>query len=158
LEYPTNLIRWNVQRVEFKEVVMTTPFGPQLVGETEKTLNALLRTCLEPEGLTEPQWVALRLAGQLGGSVNIESLVGAIADRAHFANSAELVGELSSRGLLEDGRLSTSGDELTAAIQARIGTLTAGIWENLPDSDVDSTTRVLNELITRGRRALASAK
>jgi hypothetical protein len=31
---------------------MSTPFGPQLIGETEKTLNALLRRFLEGTGLT----------------------------------------------------------------------------------------------------------
>ena len=41
---------------------MTTPFGPQLVGETEKTLTALLRGFLAETGLTEPQWVTLRVA------------------------------------------------------------------------------------------------
>jgi hypothetical protein len=48
------------------EVQMTTPFGPQLIGETEKTLNAILRRLLQGTGLSEPQWVTLRLAGQLG--------------------------------------------------------------------------------------------
>ena len=49
---------------------MSTPFGPQLIGETEKTLNALLRRYLEASDLTEPQWVTLRLADVFDGSVN----------------------------------------------------------------------------------------
>jgi hypothetical protein len=49
---------------------MSTSFGPQLIGETEKTLNALLRRFLDSTGLTEPQWVTLRLAGQLDDSVD----------------------------------------------------------------------------------------
>jgi len=44
---------------------MPTPFGPQLIGETEKTLGALLRRFLEGTGLSEPQWVTLRLADRL---------------------------------------------------------------------------------------------
>ncbi len=46
---------------------MSTPLGPQLVGENEKTLNALLRRILEHTGLSEAQRVTLRLAGQLDG-------------------------------------------------------------------------------------------
>ena len=48
---------------------MSTPFGPQLIGETEKTLNALLRRLLQGTGLTEPQWVTLRLANLLDETV-----------------------------------------------------------------------------------------
>ena len=32
---------------------MSTPFGPQLIGETEKTLNALLHRFLQGTGLTD---------------------------------------------------------------------------------------------------------
>ena len=53
---------------------MSTPFSPQLIGETEKTLNALLRRSLEDTGLTEPLWVTLRLAGQLEGTVDAAGL------------------------------------------------------------------------------------
>ena len=94
---------------------MSTPFGPQLIGETEKTLNALLRRFLEGTGLTEPQWVTLRLADLLDGSVGADGLAAAVADRAHFADAADLVGELTDRGLLDDGRLTSAGRELTAA-------------------------------------------
>ena len=52
---------------------MSTPFGPRLIGETEKTLNALLCRLLAGTGLTEPQWVTLRLADLLDGSVDAEA-------------------------------------------------------------------------------------
>ena len=45
---------------------MTAPFGPQLIGETEKTLTALLRRFLADTGLSEPQWVTLRVAQLYG--------------------------------------------------------------------------------------------
>ena len=53
---------------------MSTPFGPQLIGETEKTLNAILRRILQGTGLTEPQWVTMRLAGALDGSIDAAGL------------------------------------------------------------------------------------
>ena len=77
---------------------MATAFGPQLIGETEKTLNALLRRHLADTGLTEPQWVTLRLADQLGDTVASEGLVDAVRDRAHFDDADDLVGALGGAG------------------------------------------------------------
>ncbi len=134
---------------------MSTPFGPQLIGETEKTLNALLRRYLEGSDLTEPQWVTMRLADMFDGSVNADDLAAAVADRAHFADAANLVAELASRGLLANGRLTTAGRDLIKAVQATIATDAAPIWENLPDDDVAAATRVLNEVIERARAVLA---
>src|SRR5262249_25078926 len=88
--------------------IMPTPFGPQLIGETEKTLGALLRRFLEGTGLSEPQWVTLRLADRLDGTVDANGLARAAADRAHFSNAGELVSELTRRGLLDNGRLTSA--------------------------------------------------
>src|SRR4029453_16969040 len=108
---------------------MPTTFGPQLIGETEKTLNALLRLFLEGTGLTESQWVTLRLADQLDGGVDANGLVGAVADRALLSNAPELFSDLPRRGLLDEGRPTSAGRELTAAIQKTIAITTAPIWE-----------------------------
>jgi len=49
----------------------TTPtFSTQLVGRTEKTLNAILARLLAGTGLTEPQWVTLTLAVRSGGTID----------------------------------------------------------------------------------------
>ena len=133
---------------------MSTSFGPRLIGETEKTLNALLRRSLEGTRLTEPQWVTLRLADLLAGSVNAEGLSAAVADRAHFRNAGDLVDELTNRGLLDDGRLTSAGRELTAAVHATITAETAQVWDNLPADDVAAATRVLNEVVARARAVL----
>ena len=133
---------------------MPTPFGPQLIGEAEKTLNALLRRRLDGTGLTEPQWVTLRLADLQDGSVDAEGLAAAVAARAHFIDAADLVTELTDRGLLDDGRLTFAGRELTEAVRGNITTETAPIWDNLPAEDVAAAARVLNEVVTRARAAL----
>jgi len=130
---------------------VSTPFGPQLIGETEKTLDALLHRFLQRTGLTERQWVTLRLAGMLDGSVDADGLATALADRAHFSDAGDLVAELTDRGLLADGRLSAAGRELTTTLQTTITADTAPIWDNLPSDDVAAATRVLNEVITRAR-------
>lgn len=134
---------------------MSTPFGPSLIGETEKTLNALLHRFLQGTGLTEPQWVTLRLADLLDGSVDSDGLAAAVADRAQFPNAAELVTELADRGLLDDGRLTLAARELTATIQGTITADTAPIWDNLPADDVAAATRVLNTVVTRARAVLS---
>src|SRR5262245_55226960 len=104
---------------------MSTPFGPQLIGETEKTLGALLRRFLERSGLSEPEWVTLRVADLLDGSVDGDGLVAAVGDRAHFADAGQLVGKLTARGLLNGGSLTGEGLGLIAAVQATIGHETA---------------------------------
>src|SRR6478752_3400448 len=116
-----------------EEASMTTPFGPRLIGETEKTLKALLVRFLEGTGLTEPQWVVLRLADTPDGG---DDLAATVADRAHFTDAAALVEELTTRGLLEDGRLTPAGRDLTETVLARSATDTAPIWDDLPADDV----------------------
>ena len=133
---------------------MTTPFGPQLIGETEKTLNALLGRFLAGTELTEPQWVTLRLADLLGGAGGAAGLTAAVADRGHFPDATALVTGLTDRGLLDNGRLTPAGRRLTAAVQDTITTETAPIWDDLPADDVTAATRVLNEVVTRARAVL----
>src|SRR4051794_33424950 len=114
-----------------EEASMSTPFGPRLIGETEKTLNALLARFLEGTGLTEPQWVVLRLADAPDGSGGADDLAATVADQAHFTDAAALVDELTTRGLLADGRLTPAGRDLTEAVLARSATDTAPIWADL---------------------------
>jgi hypothetical protein len=133
---------------------MSTPFGPRLIGETEKTLGALLERFLQGTALSESQWVTLRLADLLDGDGGTDGLAAAVADRAHFADAAELVNDLTGRGLLADGRLTPAGRELIETTQATISARTASIWDNLPDDDVAAATRVLNEVIARARVVL----
>ena len=134
---------------------MSTPFGPQLIGETEKTLNALLDRRLADTGLTEPQWVTLRLADQLGGTVDADGLAHAVRDRAHFADADGLVGALSARGLLQQGDLTPAGRELLTGVQTALSVETAPIFNDLPADDVAAATRVLNEVVSRARVALS---
>ncbi len=129
---------------------MTTPFGPQLVGETEKTLTALLRRFLAETGLSEAQWVTLRVA-QLYGADDTEALAAAVADRADFPDASDLVGSLTDRGLLEAGQLTPAGRDVISRVLATSERETGGIWRDHPAADVEATTRVLNEVLARAR-------
>ncbi len=132
---------------------MPAPFGPQLIGETEKTLNALLRRVLAGR-LTEPQWVTLRLSLLLE-EASSEELVAAVGARAHFEEAGPLVAGLSEAGLLEGGRPTAAAQALVAEVQQEIATLTDPIWDGLPSADVDAAARVLNAVVVRARAALA---
>ncbi len=134
---------------------MTVTFGPQLIGETEKTLNALLRGYLAGTDLTEPQWVTLRLTAALDGSVtDAAQLAAAVSDRAHFTDAQELVRGLTDRGLIDGARLTTEGRQLIDDVQQRIADGAGRIWADLPDDEVAAATRVLNRVLTRARAIL----
>jgi hypothetical protein len=99
--------------------------------------------------------VSLRLADLLDGLVDSEGLIAAIRDRAHYLDAADLVDQLTQRGLLDSGRLTPLARELTSSLQATINTETASIWNDLPGDDVAAATRLLNEVVARGRVLLA---
>jgi len=135
---------------------MSIPFGPQLIGQTEKTLNAVLRRLLEETDLSERQWVAMKIAGQLHASGEEHDLRSAVAERAHLVNAAELVAELIGRGLLVGGRPTPSGDKVTASIQVKIDELTAPVWRDLDENDVAAATRVLTQVLDRALELLGN--
>ncbi|HTW14119.1 MAG TPA: hypothetical protein VMF51_03260 [Nocardioides sp.] len=130
-----------------------TSFGPQLIGETEKALNALLRLLLNDAELTEPEWVTLRLAGQAPPGV---ALAEHVRGRAHFPDARALVDELEGRGLVSEDRLSPAGGALVAEVQRRIAAVTAPIWRSLDPSDVVVTERVLRTVAASAREVVTT--
>jgi hypothetical protein len=133
---------------------MTTPFGPRLVGETEKALGALLDRFLAGTGLTERHWVTLQVARQLAGVPEAPDLATTLARRAAF-DGAQPIADLTERGLLDQDRPTAAGEQLAVLVQRRIDDGTTDIWANLGADDVDATTRVLNEVASRARAVFA---
>ena len=123
-----------------------TTFGPQLIGATEKTLNALLNHVLAETGLTEPQWVTLRLAGQ---NTSAAPLGAVVRGRARFADADAIVDDLSRRGLIAGNTLTPAGRELITGLESRITSLTAPVWAELAPDDVAATERVLTSVTAR---------
>ena len=80
---------------------MSTPFGPQLIGETEKTLNAFLGRLLAGTGVTEPQWVILSVAITGGGSVTPQQA--AFALKITEPQAQDQLHQLTAAGYLTDG-------------------------------------------------------
>lgn len=125
------------------------PFGPQLIGQTEKTLNAVLRTFLVEDGLTEEQWVALRLTAQFTGDGDLAEF---IREASHFEYPAQTLATLEQRNLITGHTLTDDGREMLARIGADIAERTAVIWEDLPDAEC--AERALNVVHARYRDLL----
>lgn len=136
---------------------MTTPFGPVLIGETEKTLGTLLAHFLDGTGLDEREWVTLRLADLHANEIAATTdLVALAADRVHFADATALVDDLTGRSLLADGHLTDAARELVGGIGATIASTVGPIWADLPADDTAAAARVLGEVRDRARAALAA--
>ena len=139
------------------ESVEMVPFGPVLVGQTEKTLQALLRDTLTGTSLSEPEWVTLRLATMVDGQVDRLGLIWVVADRAKFADATTIVEALTERGLLVDGQPTAIGRDLVSTVLAASEASNGAVWRDLPTADVEAATRVLNEVLRRARDLTASA-
>lgn len=127
------------------------PFTPQLIGQTEKALNALLRTVLADHRLSEREWVALRLSSQFDGVGDVAEI---IRDRAHFADAADLLSTLERRGLVAGQALSAAGAELVVEVGREIGALTAPIWANVDSADAEAAARALNSVLEQTQARL----
>lgn len=125
-----------------------TEFGPRLVGQTEKTLQALLREALEGTGLDERQWVTLRLADQPDGRPLRER----VADLARFDDADQLVTTLERRGLVVDDALTEDGQAMLVGVLARSAAISGPIWDDVPDAE--AAARALTTVLNRARLAL----
>lgn len=127
-----------------------TTFGPQLIGETEKTLQAILRRALADTGLDERLWVTLRVASR-PGTTNLRALV---ADLAHFDDADELVTTLEQRGLVAGDSPTADGHAMLKTVLAKSAALAGPIWDDIDDAD--AAARALTVVLTRARAALAA--
>jgi hypothetical protein len=122
------------------------PFGSQLIGQTEKALNALLRTVLIDRQLSEREWVALRLTSQFDGP---DALAETIRDRAQFVDAADLLSGLERRGLIVDDALSVAGADLVDEIGREIRALTEPIWAGIDAADAEAAARALRSVLAQ---------
>ncbi len=133
-----------------------TSFTPQVLGETEKALNAILYRELTAVGLTEHQWIALRLTVTAGGEIPRAQLVGRLggALKVDPAEAEARVDDLVAGGLLEpsaEGRVAVTeaGAQLHARIRAAVSEITERLWGDLPAGDLETTGRILMTILGR---------
>lgn len=143
----------------------TTPtFSPQLIGQTEKTLNAILDRQLAGTGLTEPLWVTLTLT-VMGGSTSRDELVGRVAGALHIgtAEALDRVTKLADDRLLRISRddvpsvtLTDRGKQLYAEIRGAVTEITERLWGDLPADDLAVAGRLLSIVLERANVELAN--
>lgn len=127
------------------------PFGPQLIGQTEKALNALLLTLLSPHALSEREWVTLRLVSQFEGEGSVDAFV---ADRLRDPDCALFLRTVRERGLVEGSHLSPTGTALVAEISREIARVAGPIWDEVDHDDALAATRALNRILEKTRMLL----
>jgi crotonobetainyl-CoA:carnitine CoA-transferase CaiB-like acyl-CoA transferase len=130
---------------------MTATFGPQLIGQTEKTLQALLRRALADTSLDERQWVALRLADQPDGT----ALRDRVADQARFDDADQLVTALEELGLVANDVPTANGRAMLERVLAKSAALSGPIWDDIDDAD--AAAHALTLVLTRARAALGDS-
>lgn len=134
----------------------TIAFGTRLIGQTEKTLSAILVRRLDGTGLSEPDWVVLNLAATPRVDQALDEQVAGVL-HVSIDEASDRVRRLVDRGLLEspERRLTAEGASLVASIRQEIGQITDRLWGDLPADDLDTAARVLSTVLDRARAEAA---
>ncbi len=142
---------------------MTTTFGTQIIGQTEKALNAILERLLAGTDITEPQWVALTLTVVGDGSLTADALTARVAGslKVDPATARERLAELTAAGLVAtapDGAVTATerGRAQWNQVRTEVATITEGLWGDLPAEDLAVAGRVLSTVLTRANTHLAA--
>ena len=147
-------------------VSATPTFSPQVLGQTEKALNAILDRQLAGTGLTEPQWVTLTLTAASGGSVDRDELTSRVtgALKVSDAEAQARITELAAAQLLQsaDGegspvKLTDAGQQLHGQIRTAVTEIVQRMWGDLPVEDLSTAGRVLNTILARANVELAGS-
>jgi hypothetical protein len=143
----------------------STTLTPRIIGQAEKTLNAILFRLLAGPGLTEAQWITLTLTaaggatgrGQLVAQVAHGLKVGEAQAREHLASlaAARLVADPGDDA--EPVRLTAAGTEVFGQIRAAVTEVTQRLWDDLPAQDLATAGRVLSIITERADAELARA-
>ncbi|MGZ4165819.1 MAG: MarR family transcriptional regulator [Solirubrobacteraceae bacterium] len=140
-------------------------FTPQVLGEAEKALNAILVRELAGPGLSEHQWITLQLVTAAGGAVARDELVGRLdgALKRGMPDAQARVDELLAAGLLQsaepDGqvRVTETGREVHARVRDSVTAITQRLWGDLPGDDLAATGRTLATILARANAEFVTA-
>ena len=142
---------------------MTTTLSPKLIGQTEKTLNAILQRIVG-DRVSEPEWVALVVLSGAADDQRAGDATAIVAGALKLEpeQAAGIVSSLGLRGLLEtsaDGaaRITTAGRELLGEVRSRTEQVTQRLWGDLPADELAVAANVLTAVLERAERELAAA-
>ena len=136
---------------------------PRVIGQAEKTMNAILDRLLAGTGLSEPQWVILTLAVTGGGPAERDQFTRTVAGALKIseAGARELVGEMVTAQQLqitgESPAVTATGAalQLHSRISAATTEITQQLWGDLPAEDLATAGRVLAIITERAEAQLA---
>jgi hypothetical protein len=144
--------------------VQTPPFTAQLIGRTEKSLNALLARALVGTGLTEPQWVTLSVTVRLTEELDRSSLIDRVAGVFHVpaAEARGHVDALMRLGLVRVDtdttvRVTDDGQKVFADVSATTRQITERLWGDLPADDLGVAAGVLAAIQLRASVELSGS-
>ena len=142
------------------DIQTPTEFGPALIGQTEKALDAILVRELDGTGLSASGWVILKLAAAAGGRLGRQDLIDLGRVQAKFGpeESAAAIEGALSLGLLEADEarvvVTPAARELQARVVGRTAEIRARLWGDLPEADLLAAGRVLSTALTRANAEL----
>jgi len=137
---------------------------PQIIGQTEKTLNAILFRLLAGAGLTEAQWITLTLNAAGGGATSRGQLVAQVAHglKVSEARAREHLASLVAAQLVQDPgddagpvRLTAAGTGVFGQLRGAVTEITQRLWSGLPAEDLATAGRVLSIITDRANAELA---
>jgi hypothetical protein len=139
---------------------------PQIIGQAEKTLNAILFRLLAGPGLTEAQWITLTLTAAGGGSAGRGQLAAQVAHglKISEAPAREHLASLAAAQLVTDPgddaapvRLTARGTQVFGEIRGATAEVVKRLWADLPAEDLATAARVLTTITGRADAELAGA-
>jgi len=140
---------------------MNTNTAPleQLIGQTEKAMNAILDRLIA-DAVTEPQWVTLVLTARGGGPADSDQFSARVAQALAVdqATAADHVGQLAKKGLVSIAggviTVSEAGQQLLDRVQGQTGEIIQRLWGDLPTADHEATRRMLGTVLERAQAEL----
>lgn len=138
-------------------------FSTRVIGQAEKTLNAILGRELAGTGLTEPQWVILTLAVTGGGAADRDRFTSMVAGALKISEAeaeARVADMVTAQQLTITGQGSAvtvtgTAQQLHSRIRAAIAEITQQLWGDLPAEDLATAGRVLAIITERANTELA---
>jgi hypothetical protein len=135
----------------------------RVIGQTEKSLNAILNRQLAGTGLTEPQWVILTLAVTSGGTVERDQLTRQVAGALKISEAegqARIDEMVAAQHLQASGEgaavtVTDAAQQLHSRIRTVVTEITQRLWGDLPAEDLLTAGRVLGIITERANAELA---
>jgi len=137
---------------------------PQIIGQAEKTMNAILFRLLAGPGLTEAQWITLTLTAAGGGATGRGQLVAGVAHALKIsqAQAREHLASLVAAQLVQEPgddagpvRFTAAGTEVFGQIRGATAEVVKRLWGDLPAADLATAGRVLSIITERANAELA---